>query len=117
MINSTIAGNTAVNGGGVILRSFGGTAFFQNSTIAANNATGTDLTLPGSGGGGIDQASGAGTIVLNSTIVSGNTAANGLADIANGGSTGILANFSAIGSNNGFAFAAGTRKISPPVRT
>jgi CSLREA domain-containing protein len=79
LVNSTISGNSATNGGGVSLGSGdnllgpGGSISFDNSTIAQNTAANS--------GGGIylgqyDSGSGpqSGTAAINSTIVADNTA-------------------------------------------
>ena len=111
--NSTIAGNTANSGGGIVLRTFVGTANIQSSTITGNTANSTNTSYPGSGGGGIAQNTGSGTIVLASTIVSGNSANNGRSDIANGGPAGVSVTYSAVGANAGFTYAAGSANNLP----
>jgi hypothetical protein len=71
--NCTISGNQALSGGGIGLKSVGGTVLVQNSTIVGNSAT----LVTGNGGGGIAaQASSSTltTLVLESTIVAANTA-------------------------------------------
>lgn len=87
--NSTINNNDALagDGGGVRLPSFGGTAQFINTTIAANTAS--------THGGGISQDSGAGSIsVRNSTIIGNSAAATG----ANAGGGGIARTSATAGS-------------------
>ncbi|MGL4463171.1 MAG: choice-of-anchor Q domain-containing protein, partial [Planctomycetia bacterium] len=60
--NSTISGNSTLNGfGGGVNNADGGTVTITNSTITRNNA--------GGGGGGVQAT---GTVVLTSTIVAGN---------------------------------------------
>jgi hypothetical protein len=116
IVNSTIANNTAANtngsGGGLFFTgSMLGQVNVVSSTITGNSAGSTSTTY-GTGGGGIALASastGAGaysTIALDNSIVSGNsaTAANGNPDIS-ATQTGIVmvtADYSAIGSTNGF---------------
>ncbi|MFO0808470.1 MAG: choice-of-anchor Q domain-containing protein [Gemmataceae bacterium] len=107
--NSTIAGNTTNgSGGGVVLRSFSGTALIQNSTITGNTSNTTSTTV-GYGGGGIALSSGSATSVLtlDSTIVSGNTAAaaNGRSDLASIAAAIVNANFCAIGDADGFTLS------------
>jgi parallel beta-helix repeat protein len=107
--NSTISGNTAVNGGGVLLVDFAGNARIQNSTITNNTAT-AGSSSAGDAGGGIAKVSGSGAITLVSSIVAGNrapSAATNRTDVSVGGTGQVTAVFSAIGVDPGpSAFAS-----------
>ncbi len=70
--NTTISGNSAFGGGGVVTISAPSTLTLTNSTIAGNSATG------GTGGGILN----AGTVTLNNTIVATNTSNAGASDIS-----------------------------------
>ena len=67
--NSTVAGNAALRGGGVVNR---GAMTLNNTTVSGNS------TSAGSFGGGVFNYGG-GTMTLNNTTVSGNVAVRGLA--------------------------------------
>jgi hypothetical protein len=104
--NSTIANNTAPNGGGIVLRSFSGTLNVVSTTITGNVAN-TSGTGAGYGGGGIAINSGSGTIALDNTIVSGNNAAVGTPDIATTATGSVTSTYDAIGNTTGFTYTAG----------
>jgi hypothetical protein len=95
--NSTISGNTAGNGGGILLGysssfQFNSTLMVQNSTIT-NNSAGTGT------GGGIARLFGTGTIDIESSICAGNT--NGVApDIFSTGTVNLKT--SLVGNGLGF---------------
>jgi hypothetical protein len=67
LVNSTLTGNTATNGGG-IANSNGGTLTLTNSTLSGNAAT--------NAGGGIFNDN-MGTLMLSNSTLSGNSAARG----------------------------------------
>lgn len=76
--NSTISGNGAsTTGGGINITTDQATVNLFNTTIASNTANGD--------GGGIGKILGAGTIALNFTTVSGNTADNDTNGAGDGG--------------------------------
>jgi filamentous hemagglutinin family protein len=115
--NSTLSGNNAANGGG-ILNSSTGTLTVNNSTLSGNNATtsgggiyndkGTltvnNSTLSGNNattsGGGISNDTG--TLTVKSSIVSGNTAPTGR-EINSSGGTVVSNGYNLFGysGNNG----------------
>src|SRR5205823_4079023 len=104
--NSTISGNSATSYGGAVALIDGiGSLVFQNSTISANSVTGT--------GGGIARVSGgAGNITITNSIVSGNSSFIA-PDIFASQTTTTLANFSAIGSSDGFTMDAASANNLP----
>jgi outer membrane protein OmpA-like peptidoglycan-associated protein len=90
VVDSTISGNSAADGGGVSLGYDGSHAFFgsppgsvafENSTIAANtaSASGGGIYLGQYNTGSGDQSA---TAKISSTIVAGNTAAGSAEDLA-----------------------------------
>jgi hypothetical protein len=96
--NSTVSANTSgSSGGGIVLPGFNGTLVVQNCTITGNSAK-------AGSGGGIARTGGGGTISVESSIVSGNVNA-ATPDIFSGGTVNV--NFSAVGSNTGFALTGG----------
>ncbi|HEX3150424.1 MAG TPA: choice-of-anchor Q domain-containing protein [Gemmataceae bacterium] len=110
--NSTIAGNTAgvlsgailtASGGGIAINSGNGPITIQNSTIVGNMAFGN---AAGTGGGGLARTTTtAGTITIANSVIAGNSNANApdLLTAATGSTVNV--NFSAIGSNAGFALS------------
>jgi hypothetical protein len=113
IVNSTIANNRALNGGGLAAQLFGNLTI-RSSTITGNVAT-TTSTATGRGGGGLDLYSifnpapwpvppfpnTYGRFTLDNTIVSGNQANNMQRhEIASVRS--IRATYSAIGQSSGF---------------
>jgi predicted outer membrane repeat protein len=120
--NTTIANNTAVNGGGLEIKLLNGTATLTSDTITGNTATNTNV-IPGLGGGGIGLqsvttvAGAVANINLDNTIVSGNAAANGFADIAAVKAstplmtTAILAHYSAVGITAGVTLTNGGNNL------
>ncbi len=92
--NSTVSGNSALNGGGLYMRgSFGGSHSFniQSSTIAFNTAT--------ANGGNISGGPSANLITITNSIVAGGSAASG-PDMRNGSATFTL-NYSLLQSTSG----------------
>ena len=102
--NSTVSTNDAVSSGGGIAQGSGsGSMTVQDSTITANSAHGT---IAGTGGGGIARLSTlAGNINVQNSIVSGNSNANAPDIFRATVATTVNVNFSAVGSNTGFAFS------------
>jgi hypothetical protein len=98
--NTTIAGNVAVYGGGMILNGDTGTLQMRAATITGNSAT-------GSGGGGGGLATFGGIFALDSTIVSGNSATSGPDIYSFGGSGYVTASYSAIGNVTGALYSSG----------
>jgi parallel beta-helix repeat protein len=115
--NSTITGNSATSGGGIVLRylnTSGAPILIQNSTISGNTST-TASTSAGYGGGGIsiNSASVSSAIVtLQSSIVSGNTSTNGNDDIATVGTGVVNAYYSAIGDSDGFTLTGNSNNLA-----
>jgi hypothetical protein len=91
--NSTISGNTTGgSGGGFTMPAFTGTLLIQDSTFTGNNAAGS--------GGGVYVPSGG--LTVQNSVISGNTNNGGTSpDIYS--SPVVNANYSAIGSSNGFS--------------
>ncbi len=110
--NSTIANNSATNttamasgGGGIVMRSFTGTALIQESTISGNTSASTSVT-DGLGGGGIALATGSASILtLQNTIVAGNTSGNLRPDISAIATSTVNANFCLIGIADTFTLS------------
>jgi hypothetical protein len=108
--SSTIANNTAVNGGGIGIANLNGGVILEFDTITGNTATNPNA-IYGLGGGGIGLQSVTTTsgttsgVELENTVVAGNASANGYADIAAANVTGgdVFAFWSAIGSTAGVA--------------
>ncbi len=82
VINSTIAGNTAINNGGGVLNYYG-TLTAINTTIADNDGGYNYLDGGSNGGGGVYTYNG--TTTLDNTIVAANTADDGADDVAGAG--------------------------------
>ncbi len=114
IVNSTIANNTAINGGGIATATLLGQLNIISSTITGNSATSGSGTV-GHGGGGISLYSAStttgasSTISLDSTIVSGNNATNGNSDIAataTGTAVAVQAAYSALGTSAGYTLTS-----------
>ncbi len=87
--NSTISGNTALNGGGILAEA-GTTATIKNSTVSGNSAV---------EGGGILATMGGHVSVSNSTV-SGNSATNGGGLVATQASSLTLINSTTVSGNS-----------------
>ncbi len=97
IIDSTISGNTATDGGGGGIGN-GSILTLVNSTISGNQCIGIPANNPG--GGGI--SSGGGTLTLNNSTVSGNTTSSWRGGgIFNGGSS-VYLNNSTISNNSAY---------------
>ncbi|MEK7952936.1 choice-of-anchor Q domain-containing protein [Luteolibacter soli] len=128
VVNSTLSGNTSLNGGGAIAIVSGATVVISNSTISGNTAGGSGAGILSSGtltvinstitgnastgdGGGI-ASSGSSSFTLKNSIVAGNTATGTGADIQTFSAGHLLvsngANF--IGSATGANGISGTDK-------
>jgi hypothetical protein len=115
ILNSTIANNTAFNGGGLAAATLYGKLAVNSSTITGNTATSTLSTPAGRGGGGIGLYVGYhgylggnySAIALDNTIVSGNGAGNAYKDIAKVADSTVTlsAKYSAIGTTSGYALS------------
>src|SRR5262245_36681360 len=102
--NSTITGNTTARSGGGIGQTTGsGSIRLENSTVTGNTANGTAANT---GGGGVARLSTTGgSVIIANSVVSGNTNVNG-PDLLSSAATTTDVNFSAVGSDTGFAPSA-----------
>ena len=109
LTNSTFhANNTQGSGGGILMVAYSGNLTLNHSTFTQNAA---GNTAGGQGGGGLARTTGAGSITLYSTIVSTNNSTNAPDILMVGGE--VVADYSAIGSNTGFALSAASGGIGP----
>ncbi|MCK6579985.1 MAG: hypothetical protein L6Q98_17985 [Anaerolineae bacterium] len=93
--NSTVSGNSALDGGGGIYNSASGTLTLNNSTIGGNSAF---------VGGGISNS---GTVTLNNSTISGNSAFVGGGGLSNYGT--LVLNNSTVADNSATNFGGGVR--------
>jgi predicted outer membrane repeat protein len=102
--NATVSGNNAgTSGGGIAVIGGSGGITLQNSTVTLNSASGA---AAGQGGGGIARTTLiAGVINISNSVVSANTNFNGPDVYRANANTTSNVNFSAIGSNTGFALS------------
>jgi hypothetical protein len=100
VVNTTLAGNTAVSSGGGLAVIAGTTATsILDTTIVGNTS---NASAAGTGGGGLARTSTvAGTVAIQNSVVAGNTNANGPDVLATAVST-VNVNYSAVGNNTGF---------------
>ncbi|MFL5327466.1 MAG: beta strand repeat-containing protein [Gemmataceae bacterium] len=110
---STFSGNTSTGNGGGLNLNPTGTVMIQNSTIADNRITGSNVAT----GGGVNRAGG--TINIESCIVSGNTLPSGSTTIGADifASSSITINYTAVGDSLGFTPQGGAigNQIGTPV--
>jgi uncharacterized repeat protein (TIGR01451 family) len=102
---TTISGNKAFVGGGVLL--YSGQATFENVTIAGNAAITPLAPPPGpAAGGGVGSIASGSTSTFNESTITGNTALSGGGGIDMGSSSDVVTLLNSIVANN--TAAAGT---------